>query len=170
MINVAADLQKIYYKGRGCKTSFGSIDLGNKLTVRNACAMFVAMKIFLVAILILANSIVRANELTNIREAQQFQEQFDETYWFHRDFEKLRHILLHLVKTTGKMATYCEIKEHGKVEPDPSQLVNEVLPDLLIHALQMANYYQVDLSEKYVERIQFIIDRSTNSQNGFKQH
>ena len=65
---------------------------------------------------------------------------------------------------TGKMATYCEAKEHGK-EPDASQLVNEVLPDLLIHALQIANYYQVDLGQKYEERIRCIIDRFNKSQS-----
>ena len=95
-------------------------------------------------------------------DAQKFQDDFDEKYFeINQDFEKLRHILLHLVKTTGKMATYCEVMEHGKVKPDPSQLVNEVLPDLLIHALQIANYYHVDLGEKYAERIQFIINRAS---------
>lgn len=65
------------------------------------------------------------------------------------------------------MATYCEVMEHGKIEPDPAAMVDEVLPDLLIHALQIANYYHVDLGEKYAERIQFIIDRSkiTNIKN-----
>lgn len=94
-------------------------------------------------------------------EAQSLQNEFDEKYFeINHDFEKLRHILLHLVKTTGKMAAYCETKEHGKKEPDPSQLIDEVLPDLLIHALQIANYYQVDLGEKYQERLQFIKERS----------
>lgn len=96
----------------------------------------------------------------NTHDAQKIQEDFDEKYFeIKDDFEKLRHILLHLVKTTGKMASYCEVMEHGKVEPDSSQLVNEVLPDLLMHALQIANYYHVDLGKKYAERIQFIINR-----------
>lgn len=117
-------------------------------------------------ILMLCNAChIYANDIMNTHEAQQFQKDFDEKYFeINQDFEKLRHILLHLVKTTGKMATYCEVKEHGKIEPDPSQLVNEVLPDLLIHALQLANYYHVDLGEKYAERIQFIINRSDTSQ------
>lgn len=101
----------------------------------------------------------------NTKDAQQLQESFDEKYFeINEDFEKLRHILLHLVKTTGKMATFCEVKEHGKIEPDPSPLVNEVLPDLLIHALQIANHYHVDLGEKYAERLQFIVDRANSSQ------
>lgn len=105
-----------------------------------------------------------AEDIINTHDAQVFQRDFDEKYFeINHDFEKLRHVLLHLVKTTGKMATYCEVKEHGKIEPDPSPLVNEVLSDLLIHALQIANYYQVDLGEKYAERIQFIINRSDSS-------
>jgi NTP pyrophosphatase (non-canonical NTP hydrolase) len=94
-------------------------------------------------------------------DMQQFQRAFDEkNFQINDGFEKTRHILLHLMKSTGKMASYCEIKEHGKTEPDPSQLINEVLPDLLIHALQIANQYEVDLGAKYMERIEFIINRS----------
>ncbi|MGE0010159.1 MAG: hypothetical protein AB7F19_06515 [Candidatus Babeliales bacterium] len=61
------------------------------------------------------------------------------------------------------MATYCEVKEHGKIEPDPAQLINEVLPDLLLHALQIANFYENDLGERYMERMQFLIQRSIAS-------
>ncbi len=106
-----------------------------------------------------------SEDFSNISDLQKIQQNFDEEYFeINCDFEKIRHILLHLVKTTGKMASYCEVMEHGKVEPDSTQLVNEVLPDLLIHALQIANYYHVDLSKKYAERVQFIIERSNQSQ------
>lgn len=43
-----------------------------------------------------------------------------------------------------------------KLEPVSSQMVSEVFPDLSIHALQIANRYEIDLAEKYVDRIQFI--------------
>ncbi len=96
-----------------------------------------------------------------LAEMQKAQSEFDEKYFeINGGFEKVRHVLLHLVKTTGKMATYCEAKEHGKEIPGPEQVINEVLPDLLIHALQLANYYGIDLEEKYGERIRFIINRS----------
>jgi len=103
-----------------------------------------------------------ANEnSTTLKDLQMVQHEFDEQYWqINAGFEKIRHIFLHLIKTTGKMALYCDIKEHGKIEPDPSQLINEVLPDLLIHALQIANYYEVDLGEKFAERTQFNIEKS----------
>jgi hypothetical protein len=123
-------------------------------------------KLSLFLFLLMASiSRIYAEDIIKTDAAQLFQSEFDEGYFeINHDFEKLRHILLHLVKTTGKMATYCEVKEHGKIEPDQSQLVNEVLPDLLIHALQIANYYHVDLGEKYAERIQCIKKRSSVSQ------
>lgn len=47
---------------------------------------------------------IYADNIINTHEAQVFQRQFDEKYFeINHDFEKLRHILLHLVKTTGKM-------------------------------------------------------------------
>ena len=105
-------------------------------------------------------SFLFSEELTNLQEMQKFQKGFDEEYFeINTGFEKLRHVLLHLVKTTGKMASYCESMEHGK-ETNPSQVVDEVLADLLIHALQIANYYDVDLNKKYDERIQFINARA----------
>lgn len=103
-------------------------------------------------------------ELINLQQRQRFQQEFDDEYFeINSGFEKIRHILLHLVKTTGKMAAYCESMEHGK-EADPYQVVNEALPDLLIHAFQIANYYQVDLGEKYSKRIQFIINRAKSNE------
>jgi hypothetical protein len=108
---------------------------------------------------------IHAENIINTYDVQAFQRDFDEKYFeINHDFPKLRHVLLHLMKTTGKMAAYCEAMEHGK-EPDPSPLVSEVLSDLLIHALQIANYYQVDLGEKYAERIQYIINRSDSNKN-----
>lgn len=92
-------------------------------------------------------------KLIDTEKAQKFQIDYDDQFFLvNRDFEKIRHILLHLVKTVGKMATYCESVEHGK-ETDPSKLIDEVTPDLLIHALQLSNFYQLDLGTKYEERI-----------------
>lgn len=113
------------------------------------------------AILLLLFGVCHADEKLDIQQAQQYQQEFDAKYFeINEGFEKVRHVLLHLVKSTGKMATYCEAKEHGHGEPDPSKVINEVLPDLFIHAMQLANYYQIDLGEKYEERIKFIRNRA----------
>jgi|JI9StandDraft_1071089.scaffolds.fasta_scaffold10828_4 NTP pyrophosphatase (non-canonical NTP hydrolase) len=126
--------------------------------------MFRGSLLFLSIIACYCGASLGAEELINLQEGQRFQEKFDERYFeINSGFEKIRHILLHLVKSTGKVATYCEATEHGK-EVDPLQVIDEVLPDLLIHALQIANYYEVDLGKKYEERIQFIIDRAASNQ------
>ncbi len=120
------------------------------------------MKIFslFLSALVLTITSTHASEVLHTEEAQQFQQEFDETYFeINEGFEKLRHTLLHLMKTTGKIATYCEAKEHGK-EPDTSQLLNEAIPDLLIYTLQMANLYNIDLGEKYDGRIELLKERS----------
>ncbi len=116
------------------------------------------MRYLYISLLLLIPSFSYANFDT--REIQQFQREFDEKHFqINNDFEKIRHVLLHLMKSTGKMASYCEVKEHGK-EPDPKELIDEVLPDLLIHALQIANQFNVDLGAKYEERIEFIVKRA----------
>jgi hypothetical protein len=112
-------------------------------------------KILCVFFLFLYGSIAAKEKNLDTHDLQIFQSEFDEQHWqINMGFEKLRHILLHLVKTTGKVAAFCDAKEHGKIEPDPAQLINEVLPDLLMHALQIANLYNVDLGKKYAERIE----------------
>ncbi|MCP5491681.1 MAG: hypothetical protein H7A40_01390 [Chlamydiales bacterium] len=84
---------------------------------------------------------------------QRKQLDYDEEYFeINEGFEKLRHILLHLMKSTGKIAAYCEIKEHGR-EVSETQLLDEALPDLYMHALQIANLFELDLGAKYEERI-----------------
>ncbi len=109
--------------------------------------------------LFLAIASTYAGEAVNTGNVQQVQKDFDNEYFeINEGFEKLRHTLLHLMKTTGKIATYCEAKEHGK-EPDLSPLVNEALPDLLIYALQIANLTGIDLGEKYDERLQALKER-----------
>ena len=98
-------------------------------------------------------------------DLQKFQSAYDDQFFeINHDFEKLRHIVLHLMKSVGKAATYCEAKEHGR-ETDNSKLVNEVVPDLLMHALQIANLFDIDLGEKYEERINFTIERIKSQRN-----
>ena len=114
------------------------------------------MRMFLILFL-LASFKVGGDEdgqrLIDTENAQKFQSGYDERYFqVNKNFEKLRHILLHLVKSVGKMATYCEEMEHGR-ESDSSLVIHEVTPDLLFHALQLANYYQINLGDEYELRI-----------------
>lgn len=75
----------------------------------------------------------------NLGEVQQRQAEYDEQFWAHPSgFETVRHVSHHLGKLIGKVAEYCENTEDGKLA-DNSQLVNEVIPDLLIYAARLAN-------------------------------
>jgi hypothetical protein len=64
----------------------------------------------------------------------------------------VRHDLFHLVKSTGKLAQFRHELDHG-FSPSTDQLVEEVVPDLLIYALQISNALDVDLGELYRKRI-----------------
>jgi hypothetical protein len=118
--------------------------------------------LFMAAVLHLAASEERPKAI-DTKKAQEFQADFDDRFFeINGGFEQVRHILLHLAKSTGKMATYCEAMEHGK-KGDPSQIIDEVVPDLLMHALQLANLFRLDLSAKYEERVDFVIRRIIES-------
>jgi hypothetical protein len=77
------------------------------------------------------------------------------------DIEKmqiLKHKCFHLAKLLSKIASVCEQDDHNIDEP-VSKIVDEVIPDLLVYSLQLANLYNIDLEEKYKERLNFIIDK-----------
>lgn len=91
----------------------------------------------------------------NLREAQEVQRDFDEKYWDVRNADaylKLRHITFHLAIAVGKLSRYCERHEHG-AEPDAIVVREEVVPDLLIYALQLANLTDVNLKDAYRRRL-----------------
>lgn len=89
------------------------------------------------------------------KKLQEQQAFHDAEYW-HQDgtstFENIRHLTLHIGKLLGKLSSYCEAKEHEKGYPD-DQLKNEVIPDLLGHALQLSNWLDEDLSKLYSKRL-----------------
>ena len=95
-----------------------------------------------------------------MEELQKKQAEYDEKCWEINspDFEKVRHITLHLGKTLGKLSAYCERKDH-KAEVSDEQIKDEVIPDLLFHALQLSNVMKVKLDEQYVKRIESNIKR-----------
>ena len=122
---------------------------------------------FLTPLSLACFSQLAAGEWPDFSDHQQFQKELDGKYFeINEGFEKLRHVLLHLVKTTGKIAAYCECKEHGK-EGDVDPITDEALPDLVMHALQIANLFEVDLGEKYADRVNFIVRRA--EQGGFSR-
>ena len=76
----------------------------------------------------------------------------------HSEFEKIRHITLHLGNLLGKLTNYCERQEHGGNHPT-TQIQEEVIPDLQMYSLQLANLLGVDAGERYLSRLEENIKR-----------
>lgn len=66
--------------------------------------------------------------------------------------ERTRHTLLHLVKAHGKLSTVCERREHGLDVP-ADVIADEVAPDLLYHAVTLADGHGVDLEDAFLARL-----------------
>jgi hypothetical protein len=93
----------------------------------------------------------------NLSELQNKQKEFDEKYFAINspDFEKTRHILLHLMDSVGKLAAYCEAKEHNiNNQPSTTHLQEDVIPDFLLHSLQLANIFGVNLETNYFKKLE----------------
>jgi|SRR5579884_1657564 len=97
---------------------------------------------------------------TPIGYLQDFQTEYDEQYLTHNkgDLSDIRHTLLHLIKLTGKLAIYVEQKEHG-IDVSTEQLTNEAIPDLFLHAIHLANVFQLPIEALYQRRIEANIKR-----------
>lgn len=75
----------------------------------------------------------------DIAKLQTAADEFDELYWVHDPGPAtMQHVLLYLVELTGKLAEYCRADGQGD-DPPIDQIVEEVIPDLLMHGLRLAN-------------------------------
>jgi hypothetical protein len=81
----------------------------------------------------------------------------------------IRHDLFHLVKLVAKVADYCDKSEHD-LAPDVAVLADEVIPDLLVYALQFANALDVDLDQAYARRVEFIAHKFPVAHEGSAQN
>ena len=95
-----------------------------------------------------------------LNEEEGKQDEYDTNYWQHNasQLEKIRHITLHLGKLLGKLSSYCEKEEHGEEYPT-TQIEKEVIPDLLVYCLQLANILGIDAEEAYKQRLNENIQR-----------
>lgn len=95
------------------------------------------------------------------KELQRLQTELDKEYWQHKDLpipEQIRHSTLHLVKLLGKLGTYCEQQEHG-IDYPLTQIIEEVIPDLLSHSLRFSNLLNPELEKLYQDRLKKIKER-----------
>lgn len=65
----------------------------------------------------------------------------------------LRHVHLHLSKLVGKLATPIELGDDSGELGDLSTVRDEVIPDLLLWAIHLANSLDVDLESAYRRRV-----------------
>jgi len=94
------------------------------------------------------------------QDLQKKQAEFDKTYFSQYNepaFEKIRHITLHIGKLLGKLSGYCEATEHKDEHQGDAkleQVKDEVVPDLLVYALQLSNILNLKLEEEYLKRLE----------------
>jgi hypothetical protein len=94
------------------------------------------------------------------------QKEIDESSFFIKDrryaelepIDILKHNCFHLVNLVSKVSRFCEQEEHDR-HLSPEQIKNEVVPDLIIYALQFANQLDVDIDAVLKERQEFVLKK-----------
>lgn len=96
-----------------------------------------------------------------LQELQEFQRRHDEGY--HQDVmsfdraKQIEHSTFHLAKLAGIFGTYCEKMHHG--EEFDSAVMTERIPDILVFALKLANLFDLDLEQVYLDRLKRVEER-----------
>jgi len=74
--------------------------------------------------------------------------------------EILQHNCLHLVKANAKIADYLEKEEHQlNTIVEKQRIIDEVIPDLIIYALQFCNSYDLDPEYLINNRLDYILTK-----------
>jgi hypothetical protein len=87
------------------------------------------------------------------KQIQKEIEEYDKIYseHIHSELADIRHVTLHLGKLMAKLCEYCEKQEHGQEFPT-TKIEHEVIPDLLIYSVRLANRFNIDISKAFKER------------------
>jgi len=92
-----------------------------------------------------------------LEEVMTTQREFDIAYFSGAadDAGKRRHVAFHIGILAGKLLRIEERADHGPI-PDEvySVLVEEVIPDLLVYASQLAEIAGINLDDAYRSRLQ----------------
>jgi hypothetical protein len=96
-----------------------------------------------------------------LKALQQIQKRYDDDMWDidHPVHAKVRHIHIHLSTTVGRLASLIEPADHdafhgGEIADnaaDPGAVAN-LVADLLMHAAQLANCYDLELHSALTRR------------------
>jgi hypothetical protein len=97
--------------------------------------------------------------LAGLRALQQIQRLYDDDMWDidHPAHSKVRHIHVHLSHATGRLAALIEPADHDAFHqrdsaPPDTTAVAKLIADLVMHAAQLANAYDVDLDSALASR------------------
>lgn len=90
-----------------------------------------------------------------IKELDRISVEFEKEYWVAPSTRKgkTRHILLHMTKMLGKLATVIEKWEHG-LEVEEKVIREEVIADMFMYSLMLAREENVDLEEVFLNRLE----------------
>jgi hypothetical protein len=72
--------------------------------------------------------------------------------------EIIAHDLRHLVKATSKVAAYCDAHDHN-ADVGGGVLEREVIPDLIVYAVHLANALDVDIDDVLEQRLKYILTK-----------
>ena len=89
----------------------------------------------------------------DLKDLQRRQADYDTKGWQHAgdNLVHIRHITLHLGKILGELSALCEAGEHDRDYPT-DKIREAVIPDLLMHALRLANHLGIDAEDAFMER------------------
>jgi hypothetical protein len=98
---------------------------------------------------------------TGLKALQQIQHRYDDDMWDidHPTHAKVRHVHIHLSTTVGRLASLIEPADHDACHgresadnpADPGAVAN-LVADLLMHAAQLANCYDLELDSALARR------------------
>lgn len=106
------------------------------------------------------NSLKIIQEKVDLESFKIKQKNYDEL----KQIEILKHNCFHLANLVAKVARFCEKEEHN-LPISNDEIINEVIPDLIIYALQLSNLFDVNLEQKYQERVDFVLQKLDPSGN-----
>ena len=82
---------------------------------------------------------------------QNLQREYDQRFVTDRfrGFDKVRHTYAHVGKLFGRLVEYVQATEDGGV-PSSSDIVEKVIPDLLVYCFWLAESFGVDVEQAYL--------------------
>lgn len=98
--------------------------------------------------------ILERNPNLTLKDLQELQKEYDTRFVnqkFTTGFEKVEHTYAHIGKLLGRLAEYVEAMEEGR-EVSADDIKNKVIPDLLVYSAWLAEEFDVNMEQAYLQR------------------